>query len=98
MKITIKITLAVLLFLCLLDMPYGFYQFVRFVAMVGFAILSYLAYNEENKIELFVWIVLAILFQPFAKIALGRELWNVVDVVVALGLIISLFVRRNKIP
>lgn len=30
---------------------------------------------------------LALLFQPFIKIALGREMWNVVDVAVALALI-----------
>lgn len=39
--------------------------------------------------------VLALLFQPFFKIALGRELWNVVDVVVGIGLIISVF-RKKK--
>ena len=37
----IKIVLAILLFICLLDMPYGFYQVVRFVALIGFAILAY---------------------------------------------------------
>ena len=34
MKNTIKIILAILLFLCLADMPYGYYQFVRFAAMI----------------------------------------------------------------
>jgi hypothetical protein len=40
--------------------------------------------------------VLAILFQPFFKIAFGRELWNVVDVIVAIGLIISMFIKPKK--
>ena len=39
---------------------------------------------------------LALLFQPFFKIALGRELWNIVDVIVGIGLIISLFVDKKK--
>jgi hypothetical protein len=34
---------------------------------------------------------LALLFQPFFKIALGREMWNIVDVVVGIGLILSIF-------
>lgn len=38
---------------------------------------------------------LAILFQPFAKIALGRVLWNIVDVIVA-GYLIYLVVRNKK--
>ena len=47
----IKVILAILLFLCLLDMPYGYYQLVRFVAMFSFAYLGYKANEENNKTE-----------------------------------------------
>lgn len=94
MKNTIKIVLAILLFLCLADMPYGFYQFVRFVAMIGFGILAFQSTESENKSHMIIYGALALLFQPFFKIALGRELWNIVDVVVGVGLIISLFVHK----
>ena len=92
----IKVTLAVLFFLCLADLPYGFYQFVRFAAMVGFAFLSYNAYEDKSKNEAIIYASLAILFQPFLKIALGRELWNVVDVLVGLGLVVSLLMRQKQ--
>ena len=91
----LKIGLAVLLFLCLLDMPYGFYQFVRFSAMVGFAILAYHASEKENKAEMIMYIGLAILFQPLVKIILGRPMWNIVDVVVGIGLLTSLFIMQK---
>jgi len=92
----IKIVLSVLFFLCLLDMPYGFYQLVRIVALIGFGILAYKA-NEENKnTEMIIYGGLALLFQPFFKIALGREIWNIVDVIVGIGLIASLFMNRRK--
>lgn len=97
MNNTIKIILAILLFLCLADMPYGYYQFVRFTAMVGFAILAYQSSESENKTFVIVYGALALLFQPFFKIALGRELWNVVDVIIAVGLIVSLFIGKDKI-
>lgn len=45
--------------------------------------------------RMILFIVLAILFQPFAKIALGRVLWNIVDVIVA-GYLIYLVVRNKK--
>ena len=38
---------------------------------------------------------LALLFQPFLKVALGRTTWNVVDVVVAVGLVM-LWIEENK--
>ena len=91
----IKIGLAILLFLCLLNMPYGYYELVRFVAMIVFVYLAYEANRGKKQTEVIVYIGLALLFQPFFKIALGRGLWNVVDVVVGLGLIISLF-RKPK--
>ena len=96
MEKIIKIVLAVLFFLCLLDMPYGFYQFVRFVALIGFGILAYQAYKNENQTETIIYGGLALLFQPLFKIALGREIWNIVDVVVGIGLLLTLLKNGKK--
>lgn len=93
----IKIVLAILFFICLLDMPYGFYEFVRFIAMIGFAYLASNANEQDRSAETFIYVALAILFQPFFKIALGRELWNIVDVVVGVGLIVTVFNKRKSI-
>ena len=90
MKNSIKIVLAILLFLCLLSMPYGYYQLVRFAALVGFAILAYDAHEKGEKIPAVLYLCLALLFQPLFKISLGRHLWNIVDAVVGGGLLISL--------
>lgn len=92
----IKIGLAIVLFLCLFDMPYSYYQFVRFVAMVSFAYLAYSANEKSNKNEMFVYIALALLFQPFIKIGLGRTLWNIVDVVIGVGLLLSLMTTKKE--
>lgn len=94
----IKIVLAVLFFLCLLDMPYGFYQFVRFVALIGFGILAFQANEKDNQTEMIIYGVLALLFQPIFKIALGRELWNIIDVVVGIGLLITVVKDKMKNP
>ncbi|MGV9003253.1 DUF6804 family protein [Flavobacterium sp.] len=91
MDILIKIVLAILFFVCLVDMPYGFFQLVRYAAMIGFAYLAYSANEHTKKNEVFIYVALAILFQPFIKIALGRTIWNIVDVIVGIGLLLSLF-------
>ena len=83
----LKITIAVLLLLCLMDMPYGFHELVRFCAAVAFVYLSYGSFKSKNNGFGAVFAALALLFQPFIKIALGRAIWNVIDVVVAAGLI-----------
>ena len=94
----IKIILAILFFLCLADMPYGFYQFVRFAGLIGFAILAYQANQQGRQTEMIIYGGLALLIQPFFKIALGREMWNIVDVVVGIGLIISIFMKPKESP
>ena len=64
--------------------------------MLGFTLLAYKSY-EEKKIEvMIVYIGLAVLFQPFVKVALGRSGWQIVDVLVAVGLFGSiLWESRN---
>ena len=76
-------------------MPYGYYQLVRFVALVGFAILAFQANEQKNQTETVIYVALALLFQPFFKVALGRTIWNVVDVIVGIGLLISVFKNKN---
>lgn len=88
--------LAVLMLLCLAPMPYGYFQLVRFVAMVVFGLMAYQYYCRNKSIAATVFGVLALLFQPIYKIALGRATWNVIDVVVA-ALLIGLFVLEKRL-
>ncbi|MEQ2602065.1 DUF6804 family protein, partial [Phocaeicola vulgatus] len=41
MKPILKLIIAIMLILCLADMPYGFYELVRFAAAGTFVYLSY---------------------------------------------------------
>jgi hypothetical protein len=95
-KNLIKIALAILLVLCLFHMPYGYYQLFRFIAVVGFAILAYYEYERKNIPLVIVFVALALLFQPLAKVPLGRQAWIMIDVVVASGLVVSVFVKKKK--
>ena len=96
MTMVIKIILAVLFFICLSDMPYSFYQFIRFAGLVGFAVLAYQAHEQGRQTEMIIYAGLALLFQPFFKIALGRQMWNIVDLVVVIGLLISIFMKPKE--
>lgn len=96
LQTAIKIVLTILFLLCLLDMPYGYFQIVRFAGLLGFGLLAYQA-NENKQTEMtIIFIGLALLFQPFFKIALGRQIWNVVDVIVSVFLIVTIFMDRQK--
>lgn len=85
-----------MLFACLLDMPYGYYQLVRFTAMGVFGYLAFISFERQERAVGYVYALLALLFQPFFKVALGRELWNVVDVVVGVGLVATMLVNAKQ--
>lgn len=93
----ILFSLAVLLLLCLAPMPYGYYQLIRFVAMVVFGVMTVRTWNEERLAWAITFGSLALLFQPIVKIALGRMMWNIVDVVVAIILVVyTIFILESK--
>ena len=79
--------LAAMLLLCLFPMPYGYYTLLRFVAMVVFGYSAYRYYKEQNEPLMVTMIALAILFQPLFPITLGRVVWNIVDVAVAIFIV-----------
>ena len=92
----IYLILAALMLLCLAPMPYGYFQLVRFVAMVAFGMMAYRYYVNDKAVATTVFCVLALLFQPIYKIALGRAIWNVVDVLVAV-LLIGLYALEKRL-
>jgi hypothetical protein len=94
--IAIKITFVILLLVCLLDMPYGYYQFVRFIVMIGFGLLAFENY-QKNQTWFVIWISSVLLINPFFKIALGRDIWNIVDVIWAVLLVVSIILNKRDV-
>lgn len=94
--VIVKLVLSVLFVICLANMPYGYYQFVRFVGMLGFVYLAYKAQESEQNIWAIFYFSSVILINPIFKISLGRELWNIVDVIWAIILVGTLFTSNNS--
>ena len=96
MKNVLHIVMAALLLVCLVPMPYGYYQLVRFVAVAVFAYLAYEYYKVNRVGVCYIFVALALLFQPFFKVALGRTVWNIVDVIVAAFLMVLLLADKKR--
>ena len=89
----IYLILSAALLLCLAPMPYGYFILVRFIAMMGFGYLAFQYFKQRKEVLTWTFVTLALLFQPFAKIGLGRTVWNIVDVIVAIGLIVLFIIE-----
>ena len=78
-------------------LPYGYFTLLRFVVCVIGGYLAYKIY-ENNKESLWVWAFggIAILFNPIFPIYLKRETWTVIDLIVGVFFVLSIFLIRNK--
>lgn len=67
------------------------------MATVVFGYMAY-SYHQNNKKELAVasGALAILLFQPFIKLALGRGVWFFVDIIIAIGLIITVLITNQE--
>lgn len=64
---------------------------------IVFLLMAYNYYHQKKNKLYYFWIVMAVLFQPILKIALGRIVWNIIDVIIAVLLLLVLWKQNNEI-
>lgn len=77
--------------MAVIDFPYGYYQLLRFIGFFAFGIAAYLSFDLGQKIIPFILGFMAVVFNPFIKVYLGREVWMIVDLISGIGLSIWTF-------
>lgn len=88
------IVAAGLLALALLDMPYGYFEFLRWVMMIIGISVAFAQIAQRQRWLFFFGLAVAALFNPFFKVPFGREEWWWIDLVLAGAfLLIGLTVR-----
>ena len=75
----------------------GYYTIVRFAAMIILGCIAFVFYKEEKIPLCIVAGSLALLFQPFIKITLDKVTWNIVDVLVAIGLVFLWYKKKEQL-
>lgn len=68
------------------DFSYGYYVFVRLVSAIMCFLLAYLYYSIDRAIGLWVFLIAGIIFQPIFKIHLTKEIWQVLDGLLAIAI------------
>ena len=83
------------LFLAMFDgWSYGFFTLLRFVVFASSAYVEWMAYEAKNEKWSWIFGFLAVLFNPFIVIHLNREIWSVIDFIVGVFMIVSVFVFK----
>ena len=95
--IAIKLCVIILLVISFSRLPYGYYTLLR-LTVTGSAIYFAYKYYEEKKI-IWVWIfgIIAVLFNPLVPIYLQRGTWMVIDILTSIIYLISIFLRADNV-
>ncbi len=84
-----------MLLLGILDFPYAYYTLLRIVVTVVSAFAAYNAVENDQQPWMIIFGAVAILFNPIIPIYLNKEIWVVIDVIVAGLFGVSVFVLKD---
>ena len=93
-NIPILISVIFLILAVVGHFQYGFYTLLRFIVCGTTVYLAWLAYSNQKQLWTCVFGFIAVLFNPFIPIHFSTDLWRVIDLVVAVFLIVSIFAFR----
>lgn len=84
------------LLLAVADLPYGYYQFLR-IFIFGVSVYAAHKCYLNNKIK-WMWVfgVIAVIFNPFLRIHLDKETWQIIDIVTAVIQLVFFFAGGKK--
>jgi len=89
---------ALTLFAALGDWSYSYYQLLRFIVCAAGAYVAYTAYYSRYPWAVWLFGVIAILFNPLVPIHLSRATWQPVDLMCAVLFLLAATVAKDKQP
>ena len=92
-----SVIVIVMLLLAIPDIwPYGYYIVLRWVVTASALFLIWISYELKKGFWLFLMIIVAILFNPLAPIHFNKEAWVVIDFVVAILFLVTIYKIKGK--
>ena len=89
MPITVIYLAVTILFVGAAPLPYGYYTLLRLVATGVFAWAAFVSYERNNQFFPWVFGLFALIFNPFIKIHLSKEVWVCIDICAGLLLLMT---------
>ena len=78
------------------DNPYGYYTLLRCVCCAAFVYLAIKALVCDKTGWVWILGVMAVIYNPFIRIHLNREIWSVVNVVTIIVIWYSAFILKPE--
>ena len=95
----VRYFVVALLLIGAFKLPYGYYTFLRIVVTLYTLLLAFYAHDQSKNNIMFLFMGIAILFNPLIPVYLSKDIWKFVDIVTAvLFIAIPLMLKETKAP
>lgn len=91
-----KILGVIILILALGTHPYSYYQFLRWVITILGVYSAYLTYEQKDMTWVWIFGIIAVLFNPIAPFYLQKETWQTIDVITAIVITVNIYKSYKK--
>ncbi len=89
---------SIMSFLAISDLPYGYYTLLRLVVCsTGIIYLIFFRNEKFPTIDIIVFVVV-LLWNPIIPVYLTKEIWTVLDLMVAVGGIVLIYQLKKPKP
>lgn len=65
--------------LCLDDLPYDYYNFLRFVVAGTFAYFAKQLWESPERINRYLFLTVCLIYNPIIPLHLSRDIWNIIN-------------------
>ncbi|MEA2066735.1 MAG: DUF6804 family protein [Thermotogota bacterium] len=72
---------GIALFIAILNLPYGYYQLLRFFICGVGVYGAYLSYRKKNIAWVWILGIIALVFNPILKFYFVKETWKIIDLI-----------------
>ena len=87
---------SVMLFLAVIRLPYGYYQFLRLIITISAGLGLYVIHIQSKyQFTEVLFLIVFLLFNPIFPIHLSRSIWGPIDISVGLFFLWSGYKLRN---
>ena len=76
--------------------PFAYYQMMNWAVLGAALMTAYQAYKRQKKFLMWLFIIVAVVFNPITPFNLRADIWRIADVVVAVLILTSFFLIRQK--
>jgi FtsH-binding integral membrane protein len=91
-----KVLAAVILFVGIGKHPYGYYEFLRWVASASAFYAAYRSHHAKHAPWTLIFSVIGVLFNPIVPFYLAQSTWQYLDLFAGMVFVLATILRTNS--